>query len=175
MQAGTKDGSHRGLRTNQSPWEPAGTGEATVLSSHQGAHDEGTEASFLIISSPTILGCEVRPALTRLKGSLCSNQLVHKRKVGRVCDATFVVVPPIWRPQLCKNVSRQGFQSQKNRASGHLKNPRDEAYALKYMLYSRNGSSGPCSEPVNSYFIRNSNKLDFSGFTCRFRTSKQQR
>lgn len=102
-----------GLRANQSSWEPTETDEATVRSPYRGAHDKGTEVSFLLISSPPIPGGEVRPASTRLHVSLCSNQLAHKRKVGSVWDAPFVLTPPIRRPRLHDNVSNQDSRVRK--------------------------------------------------------------
>lgn len=52
--------------------------------------------------------------------------------------------------------------------------PYAKAYALKYMNCSRKNNVDHHSEPMNSCFVHNCNKLYFSGgLTCHFSTSKQ--
>lgn len=82
-------------------------------------------------------------------------------------------MPPIWQHRPHKNVARIPDQEkEKKKATGYLKNPRERAYVLKYMFYSRNSYLDPHSERVNSCFIYTSNKHDFSGLMCLFCTSK---
>lgn len=123
------------LRVNQSPWEPTGTDEGTVVSPPRGRVTRGQESCFSFRAQQS--SC-VRWDLILQDLKFPCVLGTWFPKVTSVCDATFI----LYAADLASSAARERSKysrvrkkiKKKKKASRHLKRLHDKAYVLKYVF-----------------------------------------